>query len=632
MGKPYKLELEQLDKTYQWAARIEIDSLVRRISELGNKNLLVIGSGGSLSTAQLWADLHQKRTGRLSKSVTPLIATAELMDLKDTSVALVSARGKNRDVLAAADAAIAAETSQILTICGVRNSPLAKRVNNYSGGETFEFEVPCGRDGFLATNSLLALHTIVLRAYGLGVGEDDLPKNFCSLVDQGEIEKKLRHGGAQSLLRCDNLIVLFGPDSKPAAIDLESKLTEAALSAVQLADYRNFGHGRHHWLAKRPNSGVLAFVTPTDHQIAKKTLALLPRRISRVEIATECKGGKAVLALQAAVFFIIAAFGKTQGIDPGRPGVPEFGRKIYHLRGFESPAISTRHAAVARKLRAAPVVASRAVCDELFARYDQVMKLLAVARFSSCVLDYDGTICDHKERFHQPSPDIANHLARLLGQGFWLGIATGRGVSVRRALQGVIPKKLWTQIVIGYYNGAVIGSLDDETQPSADAKPTGALGVAAEAVKAMPSSRYVLTIREHQITVEGKSLIEPEAMWREVAATLEMSGVRGVKILASTRSVDVIVDSTSKLSLMRVLPECARAAEVLFIGDRPRWPGNDYELLAQPYALSVAEVSPEPDRVWNMAPQGYIGSKALAYYLGCIKIHRDYFRLQLDDA
>ena len=43
--------------------------------------------------------------------------------------------------------------------------------------------------------------------------------------------------------------------------DLESKFTEAALGHLQIADYRNFAHGRHHWLAKRSEtSAILAFI------------------------------------------------------------------------------------------------------------------------------------------------------------------------------------------------------------------------------------------------------------------------------------------------------------------------------------------------------------------------------------
>jgi hypothetical protein len=41
-------------------------------------------------------------------------------------------------------------------------------------------------------------------------------------------------------------VVLHGPATRVGAIDLESKFTEAALGNLQVADWRNFAHGRHH--------------------------------------------------------------------------------------------------------------------------------------------------------------------------------------------------------------------------------------------------------------------------------------------------------------------------------------------------------------------------------------------------
>ena len=58
--------------------------------------------------------------------------------------------------------------------------------------------------------------------------------------------------------------------------------TEAALGHVQLADYRQFAHGRHHWLAKRgDSSAVIALGTEADATIMDKTLRLLPGHSGR---------------------------------------------------------------------------------------------------------------------------------------------------------------------------------------------------------------------------------------------------------------------------------------------------------------------------------------------------------------
>jgi hypothetical protein len=67
----------------------------------------------------------------------------------------------------------------------------------------------------------------------------------------------------------------------------------------------------------------------------------------------------------------------------------------------------------------------------------------------------------------------------------------------------------------------------------------------------------------------------------------------------------------------------------LFIGDRPSWPGNDFELLSQPGSLSVDEVDCDLDTGWNLAPAGVTGSAALLNYLGQIRKSSKHFRLAL---
>src|SRR5690606_34656684 len=74
--------------------------------------------------------------------------------------------------------------------------------------------------------------------------------------------------------------------------------------------------------------------------------------------------------------------------------------------------------------------------------------------FRAIALDYDGTLVDTRHRFEAVTPEIKSQLRRLLGAGVQLAIATGRGASVRRDLQAALPKSLWENVMIGYYNGA----------------------------------------------------------------------------------------------------------------------------------------------------------------------------------
>jgi hypothetical protein len=55
--------------------------------------------------------------------------------------------------------------------CALRFAPfpLSQTVRAFNHGFSFEFELPTGSDGFLATNTLLALSTAAVRAYPLNL-------------------------------------------------------------------------------------------------------------------------------------------------------------------------------------------------------------------------------------------------------------------------------------------------------------------------------------------------------------------------------------------------------------------------------------------------------------------------------
>jgi hypothetical protein len=138
-----------------------------------------------------------------------------------------------------------------------------------------------------------------------------------------------------ALWKRQELLVLYGPSTKAPAIDIESKFTEAALGSVQISDYRNFAHGRHNWLSKRRStSAVLAFLTDEDRPIAKQTLAHIPKGVPREEVDISYTGGVAAVAGIVSAMFLAGSAGKARGIDPGRPHVESFGRKIYRLSAY----------------------------------------------------------------------------------------------------------------------------------------------------------------------------------------------------------------------------------------------------------------------------------------------------------
>jgi hypothetical protein len=626
MGKPYQSELAKLPETYQWALSIDATTLEERLASVANCPVIAIGSGGSHSTAILVADIHQRQTGEVGRADTPWMAASYLKQLKGSAVVLVSGAGRNPDILGVARRAVQSEPESLIALCASKSSPLARIVGNYARGFCFDFDVPAGKDGFLATNSLLALGVLVLKGHGI---RDVLPQS----LDPGAIvvdgnRKKLSAVDDDFFTR-NSVAVLYGPDARVAAADLESKLVEAGLVSAHLADYRNFAHGRHHWFAKHPESRVIALASDDDIELARRTLALLPRHISSLLVTSTRSGPSAWVELQVAVFELVRRYGQAVGIDPGRPGVPEFGRRIYHLNAFKDRKTTIQDASVDRKIKAG-VGRNPRSRQQAEAAFRELCRRFSRTKFHGLVLDYDGTICDHEDRFLAIRPETARELKRLTAAGFLLGIATGRGQSVRKALRAAIPKKQWNKVWVGYYNGGITAVLDDDDQPRTDKAIRPQLQKAADCLEKKLGDQVQLSLRPDQVTIESSSSLDVRALWSMVVRSLAEPRVPEVRVLASTRSVDVVPEDTSKLRVLRALGEVQPNGSFMCIGDRPCWPGNDAELLTHEFSLSVDEVDGSLDSVWNLAPAGVLGSAALRYYLGRIRMGKKDFRMELE--
>jgi phosphoglycolate phosphatase-like HAD superfamily hydrolase len=425
---------------------------------------------------------------------------------------------------------------------------------------------------------------------------------------------------------------LYGPSTQAAALDVESKFTEAALGSVQTADYRNFAHGRHLWLAKRgETTGILALVTDEDRELADKTLRLIPTSVPVAKIDVPHRGNRAGLAAIASVLHIVGEAGRARGIDPGRPGVPAFGSKIYKLRAFGTQAL-TGHStappeAIAIERKTGSRVAELAARGELDfweKSYRSFIERLGAASYKAVVFDYDGTLCDGRDRYVGMGDEVADHLLRLLKAGVFVGIATGRGKSVKDDFRRRLPATLWGRVLVGYYNCADNGLLDDNSHPDStsstcdDLAPVARLLQESGALARLASCTY----RRMQITVEPTGLAPTPFVWGIVQQLALEADVRGVTVVRSSHSVDVLAPHVTKQAIVRRVVETlglGESAPVLCVGDRGQWPGNDFALLNEPHSLSVDEVSADPGTCWNLAPPGHRGVQATLDYLKALK-------------
>ncbi len=590
-----------------WALSEDVNMLERFAVEVAERPLVAIGSGGSSTACHLAALAHRARHGQPALHATPLDILSVPAGLHGAGALLVSASGNNKDVLAAFDACVIEEAPAVAALTLRAHSALSKSASAYDRARVFAAGAPTGKDGYLATNSLLATCVLIARAYGFDVGQ---PVATISTTDGAAF-----HGRQM-------VQILYGGWGAPVASDLESKLSESALAASQLADYRNFGHGRHLWLAKRAaETVVVAIVTPETAPVAESTLRLFPRGIPVVRLQTALEGPAGTIDLLVRAFRLVGQIGEVRDQDPGRPHVPQFGRRLYRLA--PPRARRTLPAPIRRKLWASP----EACADERPFRKGlaRFLKAVQAAPIGAVAIDYDGTLCAVGGRFDRLRRDVIAECSRLLHAGLRIGVATGRGKSVRHELQVALDRSVWPLVSIGYYNGTSIGALGDDTTPGS-AGPTDAVLLRALALlesDAWLTTAAKITSRRQQLTVESAGAIRLRALAAHVMARLAALEGEGLRIVVSSHSVDVLGAQPGKRALVSWLQqEIGVRRQVLCIGDRGAWPGNDYSLLAGPLSLSVDDVSSLPDACWNLAPAGVSGPDAALLYLRSLRIRR----------
>jgi hypothetical protein len=575
--------------------------------------------------------------------MTPLQAVDRRTPISNMGVLIPTASGNNPDVVSAVRLLAEQEPQSLLVMCGNPQSRIASLAARYQMVEFISFELPSGKDGFLATNSLLAFCILLSRAYAEASGRScDLPKQYRGLLSDRRLV--LHHNTSDNryteILARQTLLVIHGPATTAAAVDIESKFSEAALGQVQTCDFRQFAHGRHHWLAKRAaDTAILSLESPDDMKVAQQTLEILPKSVPTSRLLVSHSGWAADLAAICEGFYLVGAAGRARGIDPGRPGVPSFGRKLYHANAFRGRDLSStmprwKVRAIERKAseRLENLASDRRLSFWSNA-LDSVLEELASARFCGIVADYDGTLCSEDKRFEPLPAEMVQSLIQFLESGALLGIATGRGKSVRQRLHEAIPVQYRSQVLVGYYNGGQILPLHSDELPDGTEGVADELGLVAEAVQAdRLLAQGTVCLRSRQITLSAVHGLTLDALCEHAEALVNRVAPRGMRVMQSGHSVDIVPDAVSKVAVVNQLRRLAGADEtaaVLRFGDRGRWPGNDAQILASPHGISVHEVSSDAKSCWNIAPPGQRGWQATLWCLNHLKLSKRGIRFRL---
>ncbi len=626
MGKAYSDEMQQLPTTMKWAAEQEIDLLRRAVQLYCDRGLLAVGSGGSFTAAAFAAELHLRVYGRPSQAMTPL----ECHQVPGASAALaagllLSAEGKNPDILAAAKQLQLRGCSSIgLTLR--KTSPLVALCEESGAASLAVYDMPWGKDGYLATNSLIATLVLLWRAYST---EDEFEQDFKLLLQwySGLPVQLASATGAVSF--GGRALILHGIAGRIGAIDIESKLTEGALAFGQISNFRQFAHGRHLQLHQPTEPITVVSFSQAGDQLARATMQLMPPSVGRVlNVALPSLGYAATELASVLAASLLTQVWAGEDRDPGQPDVPQFGRDLHLLDVAQlvseplPPSLAT-----SRKRR-------KGDSDEVvIAHARRYIARLANARFKALVCDFDGTYCDTVRRYEGLDIQIASELTRIVRGGVHVAFATGRGAKLAKDLRGKLPEEIWAQVTVGCYSGSHIFNLADEkaSAPAADARLCE-LALWLTESRAL-SETIVPNPDAGQLGLRGVPGNEKVRLIAAIQEWIAQKGLRGWRTFCSGHSVDVVTEQSGKLLVVEHV--CARLglnpeAEILRLGDAGDFGGNDYELMSSGLALSVDTVPPGWQQCWNLLPRSLTGVRGTEHYLRALQAHEGEARFCAD--
>lgn len=636
-------KLDTLFATLELFRKYNTQCLAEGLASGDRRHALAIGSGGSAIAAEYLARCRDTLNLGPTVVLTPMQAALEFHDLTESEVWLFSAGGDNPDSIAAARSAIdrGAHNLHLVT----RNSRgVAAGITKLGGGTVHNVPVVESKDGYLATHSLLSFIAALLLA------SDDVsrdPRGPTHLLDAlaSRIVVMRDHSSRSSikaalsqLHRGDTIVIASDPLLRPTSVLFDTSIWEASLCHVQTVDFRNLAHGRHAWLHHRIDESMVLSLTGKDSRMIWDEMdALLPSPLRRLTLYFgACGRLDNALALIDGLG-VLEAMGSVLGIDPGRPGIGDFGRAFYENRSLADlakkmpPGVRHKRAAIAKS------DSQYLKDDHLFMIANSRLKALSEVKIGGAVFDYDGTIVSTSGRYSLPEQVIVDELVRLHGLGLAIAFATGRGGSAGEALRSVLPVDILPSILVGYYNGGHIRTADIDIKFDRPQNNPAILETSdwlSERAQLFVQQEFKQ--KEIQITIGLDKLRRPYRFPLDLEMCPPFS--KGlVRITGSGHSYDIVPAATSKLAVVKALENrLPPSTEVVCFGDSGSQIGNDHAFLSHRLGISVGDVCGKANGSWSLFGASLIGPDALLRILRSMvsskdgKIHIDIASLKLD--
>jgi len=588
------------------------------LSSGAGRHALSIGSGGSSIAAEYLARCRDTLALGPTTVQTPMQLVLEQYDLAESDVWFFSAGGDNPDVIAAVQAAIHRRARSLHIVTRNPEGAAAHSIRA-GGGSVHLVPVADAKDGYLATHSLLSSVTALLlasdRACGEPRGADELleimTRSLMAMLDSHSRSDLART--LQDLSTRHTVVVATDPKLRPVAVLLDTSIWEASLCHVQTTDFRNLAHGRHTWLHHRSTETLILALTTADSRRTwssiERLLPDLPHRL----VLDHSDGGRLDNALAMIDGLgLIEAMGAVVGVDPGKPGIGEFGRPIYEDSSLKALAVELTPAVRHKRATLSKADTGEHGAIPLHQIWRDRIGALAGTTIGGVVFDYDGTLVTTEGRWDPPASPIIEEIVRLHSAGLRLGIATGRGGSAGESLRKVLPANVARDMLIGYYNGGCIRSADVDLR-TAPPLPDAAIQATARWLEGRPDLFVEKSFKAGpiQITVDMEALARRYRFMVDIADCPAIAEGK-VRVTASGHSYDILPTDVGKLAVVQAVAEGVPPnVEILRFGDSGSRSGNDNALLSHPFGISVGEICDAPNGCWSLFGSHLSGPQAL---------------------
>lgn len=588
------------------------------------RSAVTVGSGASYSAAVYCARVLEESLGVHTSARYPYDYFSG--GASTDAVVLFSARGKNRDALAAADRALADRAAPLIALCGDPTSALARRLEEYPDGLFVHVPrvSPVANEGFFGVESLAgALGGVAALwprlADAIGSAAAKWAERACLRAFSTFEEDSVR---AARLTEAGHLVVVGTHWACPAVVDFESKMVEAGLGWVEISDAKNFTHGRFMNSARRlDETAVLVFATREQERVVELISAGMGGDGVVVSVVSPLAGplGGMDLLFQAQVLF--EQFASRASFDPWQPELPSGARGMFKGRGLyghlelqDTLGVEIEAAVVAKResfeALAGPPPGELPAAAVPKAVVAASVSMLADRTFSGLVLDFDGTVVALGTGEVEIGAEMADALAQVLKQGIKIAVVTGRGRSTLELLRQSLAPSLHSAVHCYLYNGGALWRLDEPTERWAN-RMVDATGVVEAIHMARKLTPYVKDVDiggpQCQVSIRLRSLSGAHTALRLVERAIKSVGRDDLVARTSGRSVDVTPAGTSKPRARDHFQDTILGVpfgpSVLSVGDRGEPGGNDHEMLRDVPSFSVGSVDWQPSHCFPVVDE-----------------------------